>query len=99
MEVNSTDPYGKGIITYLEKWADLMEEKLAEGHKLVDIAQETSHKANEEGITGFMYGAATNILSQVWEHGEELRVLHNAKYGHSGAGCVNPAIITVETNA
>jgi hypothetical protein len=54
-----------------------MEKKLAMGEKLEDIVDATSHEADVEGITGFMYSQAILILSQVWEHGEQLRRWHN----------------------
>ena len=40
-------------------------------------AEEASHIADTEGITGFQYGCAVGILSQVWVHGEKLRRWHN----------------------
>lgn len=94
-EVNSKDGYSMGVITYLEKWADLMEAKIEAGEKLIDIADKTSREADTDGITGFMYGAAVNILSKVWMHGEALRKWHNKEYNYEGDGCVNPAVLTL----
>lgn len=96
VEVNSKDSYSNGVITYLKRWADLMELEIDSGKKLIDIADKASHDADTEGITGFMYGCAVSILSQVWVHGEELRKWHNKEFGYEGEGCVNPAILTVE---
>lgn len=90
------DPYGSAVYRFLERWADLMEQKIKEGYELKDIAKQCEHEADIEGITGFMYGAAVSVLSQVWEHGEQLRVWHNANFNHTGAGVVNPAIITIK---
>lgn len=98
---NNQDPYGSGVYKYLERWADLMEEAInnSDGKSveqvLVDKAEDLSHKADTEGITGFMYGCAVNILSQCWIHGEELRKWHNKEYNYEGDGVVNPAILTV----
>jgi len=50
---------------------------MAKGKKLEEIAHSTSHKADTDGITGFMYGAAVETLANVWEHGEALRQWHN----------------------
>jgi len=72
-----------------------MEKEMADGKDVIDIADRTSHEADTEGITEFMYGAAVSILSSCWAHGEKLRVWHNKKYNHEGAGVVNPAILTV----
>ena len=96
VEVNSTDSYSHGVVKYMHRWANLMEAEMAEGKKIADIAERTSHEADKEGITGFMYGCAVSALSTYWEHGEELRQWHNSKYGHHGEGVVNPAILTVK---
>jgi hypothetical protein len=91
------DEYGKGIITYAENWAKLMQKHLAEGKTLEECYDKDSTAADVEGITGFMFGAATNILAHTWKHGEELRKIHNKQYGLEGDGVANPAIITVST--
>ncbi len=61
-----------------------------------DIAEKTSHAADNEGITGFMYGCAVSILAHCWKHGEELRKWHNGEYKYDGDGVVNPAILTIK---
>lgn len=93
---NNTDGYGSAIFRYAERWADMMEEALSQGLQINDVADRLSHKADTEGITGFMYGAAVSILAQCWEHGEELRRWHNKVYDYDGDGTVNPAILTVK---
>lgn len=95
-KVNNTDPYGAAIFQYAEKWAEMMEHEISFGAKVKDIAHRLSKEADTEGITGFMYGAAVNILSQCWEHGEELRKWHNKEYDYEGDGTVNPAMLTVK---
>ena len=102
---NSDDPYSARCFSYAEDWADLMEAKMAEGEKLADVASATSHEADYDGITGFMYGMAVSILSKCWKHGEELRVWHNldTQIGNEGekanekGGVLNPAILNIET--
>ena len=89
------DGYGDAVMRYASTWATLMEQKLATGAKLPDIADKCSHQADTEGITGFMYGCAVSILADVWVGGEALRRWHNGEYGHSGDGVVNPAIVTL----
>lgn len=72
------DPYDVCIMRYAERWANLMEDKLAQsGAPLSDIAGVASREAGTEGITGLMYGCAVSILSQFWKYGEELRRWHN----------------------
>jgi len=102
---NNTDPYGGACVTYAEQWADLMEKKMAEGQKLEDIADATSHEADTDGITGFMYGCAVNILASCWEYGEQLRRWHNldTQIGDEGekanesGGVLNPALLNIKT--
>jgi hypothetical protein len=97
------DPYGSAVNTYAERWARLMEARMSKGERIGDIADECSHLADEEGITGFMYGCAVGILSHVWIHGEALRLWHNLKSGGAEQGkkandagaVINPAILTI----
>ncbi len=100
---NNQDPYGGAAIRFTERWADLMEAKMAEGKALEDIAKEASDEADTEGITGFMYGCAVSTLAAVWEHGEQLRRWHNldTQIGDEGekanesGGCLNPALLNI----
>lgn len=100
---NNTDPYGAGVVRFAERWAKLMQVEMASGKKLKDIAQQTSHDADNEGITGFMYGCAVSTLAQTWEHGEKLRRWHNkdVQLGNEGdianenGGVLNPALLTM----
>ena len=94
VEKNS-DPYGAGCIQYAERWARLMQVAMADGKQLADVAEQLSHDADAEGITGFMYGCAVNVLSHCWAHGDELRKWHNGEYNHDGDGVVNPAVMTI----
>lgn len=74
---NNQDPYGAAVIRFCEAWAILMEAEIKSGKTVAECACSTSRIANDEGITGFMYGCAVNILSKVWIHGEDLRRWHN----------------------
>lgn len=98
------DPYSRRCFTYAEQWAELMEQEMATGKRLEDVAKECSHIADTDGITGFMYGAACSILSKVWVHGEQLRRWHNietcgpergAEVNEKPGATVNPAILTI----
>ncbi len=96
-KIVNSDGYGKGIYTYGECWAKLMQVEIKAGNKLENIAEKTSNEADLEGITGFMYGAAVSILSQTWVYGKLLNDWHNAQYNHSGNGTVNPALLTIKS--
>lgn len=70
-------------------------------------ADADSHTADTDGITGFMYGMAVNILSQCWLHGEALRRWHNIKMqiGDEGeranerGAVLNPALLVLGTES
>lgn len=97
------DAYGGAVMTYAERWARLMEARMDKGEMLADIADDCSHLADSEGITGFMYGCAVNILSKVWTHGEALRLWHNLKTqirdegvrANESGGVLNPALLNI----
>ena len=95
---NNKDPYGRHVITFAERWANLMEHdiNISGMSKAVRLFEDRSHQADTDGITGFMYGCAVQILSDVWEYGETLRKWYNKEYGYKGDGVVNPAILTIE---
>lgn len=94
-KLKNTDGYGACIYEYAEGWAKLMQVEMSKGKLLKDVAEKTSFEMDFLGITGFMYGASVQFLSQCWKYGEELRKWHNKEYNHEGEGVVNPAILTV----
>ena len=95
VETNSHDCYSKFVIDYMIRWANMMEEHISNGENINNIAKKTSHEANTDGITGFMYGCAVDLLSILWEYGEDLRKWHNKQYEYDGDEVVNPAVFTV----
>jgi len=102
-KAKNNDPYGGAVVVYSEKWADLMEARMANGEKIKDFANETSREADTDGITGFMYGCAVQGLAHYWEHGEALRLWHNldTQIGNEGekanesGGVLNPALLNI----
>lgn len=103
-EKNLGNPYGAGIITFAERWADAMEAAMAAGESLEACADRTSHEADIEGLSGFMYGKAVTTLVQSWAHGEQLRRWHNldvqmqdeGEEANETGGVLNPAIMRIE---
>ena len=88
--------YFQAIFDYAEAWAERMEGAIANGETIEQCAERISHEVRgHSDLTGYMYGCAVSILATYWEHGEALRVWHNAKYNCTGEGTVNPAIITI----
>ena len=91
---NSTDGCGAAIIDYAIVWAKLMQERIQRGYRLQDVADATSHEADTDGITGFMYGAAVKVLTDTWVFGHDLAVWHNAKYVESFWDVLNEGSVT-----
>jgi hypothetical protein len=99
------DPYGRACYRYASEWATRMEARMAAkpDEPFGDMAKETSHEADTEGITGFMYGCAVTILAGCWVHGEKLRRWHNkdTQIGTEGdraneeGGVLNPALLNI----
>jgi hypothetical protein len=103
---NNQDPYGSGVVRFAERWAVLMQQKLTEGNSVSEIADDASREADTEGITGFMYGCAVQMLAGCWVHGEELRRWHNldtqigteGESANTDGGVLNPALLNIKTN-
>lgn len=99
----NTEPYGARIVSYARDWADLMELEMEAGRRLEDVAQATASRADTDGITGFMYGCAVQVLAECWEHGETLRRWHNldiqigteGEQANESGGTLNPALLFV----
>ena len=100
---NNQDPYGSAAYRFAQRWAEAMEQEIAAGANLEDIAEPLSHEADSEGITGFQYGAAVSVLASCWEHGERLRIWHNlaTQIHHEGEQAnkkgtvLNPALLNI----
>ncbi len=94
--INSKDKYSNGVIEYTILWAQYMEYLINNYNKKIsEIYDICSHAADIDGITGYMYGCAVNLLSVFWKYGDDLRIEHNKKYDYCGDGTVNPAILTI----
>ena len=105
----NSDGYGAACVRYAEKWGRLMQTQIPEGNDnapaevIASVADECSHLADDEGITGFMYGAAVSMLAQAWIYGEELRRWHNLKTqigtegerANESGGVLNPALLSI----
>lgn len=95
---NNQDDYGRAVFDFAEQWAEAMEEEIAGGAHVKDIAERLNRKIDDKpgfGITGFMYGCVVKYLSMAWKWGEDLRKWHNGEYNYDGPGTVNPAILSI----
>ncbi len=99
----NSDPYGGRCVRFAEEWARLMQTRIANGETVSECAEELSRLADDDGITGFMYGASVSMLAKCWKHGEELRIWHNkeTQIGTEGDaanqndGVLNPAVFSI----
>lgn len=99
IEMNSSDPYDKGIADYLVQWAELMETAIESGEKIENVWNTLSYKTDIHGIAGFMRSIAVRTLARFWVYGDALRILHNAEEGineeTAQGGTVNTASIAI----
>lgn len=68
------DPMGRAIAAAAERWADLMEQRLASGLSVADVARDAMFDS-ERGhsmLTGAMWGIACQVLGWTWIHGAAL---------------------------
>ena len=97
------DFYGKGVIDFGVRWAELLEAIIDKTSKdminetIYNNAEQTSLKADTEYITGFQYGCAVRFLAEVWEYGKILNAWHNNQYGYdeNTEGTINPAVLAI----
>jgi len=101
-KANNQDLYGGRVVKYADEWARLMQVQIDSGKTVAECAEELSRLADDDGITGFMYGCAVQVLAKCWKHGEALRRWHNkeTQIGTEGdkanetGGVLNPALIS-----
>ena len=98
VKANSYPVYNQYTMKYASRWAKYMQYLMNKHSKTVaDIAENAFDLIDTDGVTGFMYGCAVDILSQCWKYGEELRKWHNKKYNKEDSeGVINPAILVVK---
>ncbi len=72
---NQNDP-GARIIAYAERWARLMQIRIAKGHRLEDIADIAAEMADVDGISSGEFTAAVGTLAYAWIYGDQLKRWH-----------------------
>ena len=104
-KANNQDGYGAAVFRYAERWAEMMEERIEDDVPVADAADATKYAADDEGITGMMFGMAVGVLAKTWVYGEELRRWHNGETQIAGegdkanedGGVLNPAVLRVNS--
>lgn len=72
-KAKNTDGYGNAVFVFAEQWAKLMQVEIQSGKTISDCAKGLVSEADTVGLSGFQYGAACNILSTCWKHGEQFK--------------------------
>lgn len=97
----NSDPYANAVLRYASAYGKSMENAIANGKSLESAISTYEHICDDEGISGFMFGCAMKELAYFWEHGEELRKIHNLKTqigtegerANESGGILNPAML------
>lgn len=71
---NNRDGYGASAIRFAAEWAHDMEQSMRQSEgDVASVAEACMHRpADKFGLSGFQYGCAVSLLSQVWVHGAAL---------------------------
>ena len=102
----NSDPYSRAAVNYAARWMAMMEADADEfgiDDTLAQRADRLSHRADTDGISGYMHAAAARGIAQFWKYGEEFRRWFNRKnqIGDEGdranqsGGILNPAVLHV----
>lgn len=67
------DDRNNAVISYAERWANMMEQRISNGASVSEAAAQTRYETNQENLSWFMYGNAVRVLVNFWDHGDELR--------------------------
>ena len=76
------EDYGGAVFHFLERWAEKMENYIADKPReaiipiLTYIADDCSEMV-DDGITGFQFHMAKEILGEFWEYGYELKIAYS----------------------
>lgn len=71
--------YGESVLNFTALWAKKMEAQLANGVSVRACAENTATEVEKEldGVADFVYGYATQVLRDVWKHGDAVAHVYN----------------------
>ena len=72
---NENKFFGNLTLSFVDRWARLMQLRIANGEKLEDIVEETSVQAVHTHISNENYVYAVKILSEHWKYGNRLKAV------------------------
>ena len=93
------DGRNNAVMSYAERWADMMEQQIINGAAVSEAAAQTRYKANQENISWYMYGNAVRVLLNFWEYGDELGHLQqsNRSYQEQQEALLEAQVCDVQT--
>jgi len=78
---SSISKIDNALVSYVRRWAKYMQYLMKENNKtLEEVAEQASIECDYDGITGYMYDWAVDILEECWVYGKELRVWNNNRF-------------------
>jgi len=89
---SNLDDYGKAIVGVAREVMALLD---AQPEAQIDPVQLITRA--QGGLTLFMAGLVAQMVGHYHSRGEEFRLAWNRRWGATGSGTVNPAILTIET--
>ena len=91
------EPYGKACVDTARRVMELLDtEKEFDCHDLICRADK---EAGAGGLTGFMAGVVSQMVSVCHSRGQEFKEKWNKGYGsNEKKGVINPAIFTIRNN-
>ena len=104
---HNTDPYGKAIVDVAREVMRILDMKASEdasSFNASDLVIQADKNIDAGGLTGFMAGAVSSIVSRVHSRGEEFRKSWNGDVGKNtgqedSEGVLNPALLTIDSHS
>lgn len=97
---NNDDPYGGCCVNVAREVMRMLDEINNDNWDAHQLICDADNNIKAGGITGFMAGAAAQMISHCHSKGEIFKKKWNKSHGvedEDAKGVVNPAIVTIET--
>ena len=70
--------YHQDVLNFAERWSLLMEQQMAAGSRLNEVAARTARRAADKSMSGSQYACAVSALAYYWVHGEDFQRWHDS---------------------
>lgn len=78
VEVNSRDPYGRGIVEFADAWARRMQHYMYAGDEEKAFSEQLGYDTDYWGMSGFSAGMAKSGIRIFWKHGDKFGEVNGA---------------------